>query len=351
MNEEHGMYMISVHPTRVNYYYEPLRRSSGSRTKYSNHEETDHLAETDQTSCDPVGSRQPEQFRDNYHYGKISKTAEHKINRAIDYLTYLAKPKRLPHTKKGKGLSFRLNFVTLTLSSKQIHSDHEIMYRIFHPFLVSLSREFKIDNYLWRAERQSSGGIHYHLVTDRFIPWQRLRELWNRSQQHLGYVSRYRENQLQWHRGGFRYRPDLGEKWPLEKQKRAYEEGCRHDWNSPNSTDVHSLKLIVNLKAYFKKYMTKEGQNSNIRGRLWGCSIPLSHLKGGQAAVYSAIDQDLERIQRDSTIKTFSTDYFTTIYVTPADLERLQCFEILNVFDQYLAGKFPGFSPPIRFPG
>jgi hypothetical protein len=350
MEETRGMYMISVHPSRVNYYYEPLNRPCYHSHKTISHEETDDLPERSADSLHSVASKKPAQFQDNYHHGKISKTAERKINRAIDYMLYLAKPKRLPNTKSGKGLSFRLNFVTLTLSSEQIHTDHEIQYRIFHPFLVSLCRQFKIQHYLWRAERQSGGGLHYHLITDRFIPWQRLRELWNNAQQHLGYVTRYRENQLAWHSGGFRVRPELYKKWSQERQYKAWKEGCRTDWNQPNSTDVHSLILVHNVKAYFKKYMTKEGQNSDIKGRLWGCAQALSVITGGRAAVYSKIDDDLGKLEADKVVKTFKTDYYTTIFVTPEYLLKIGCTEILSVFNQYLSEKFPNYRPPTLFP-
>jgi hypothetical protein len=349
MNEINGYYQLSIHPTRINYFYTPLDRRRSHISKFTSNEEVVNFLERSDASGDPVASDQPEQFRDNYHHGKISKTAERKINRAIDYLTYLAKPKRLPHTKHGKGLSFRLNFVTLTLSSEQIHSDHEIMRSVFSPFLNSLRQKWHVSNYIWRAERQSSGSIHYHVVTDRFIPWSELRNVWNRHQQSLDYVSRYRQNQLLWHRSGFKARPDLYKQWPLAKQKKAYEEGIRHDWQSPNSTDVHSLKLITNVRAYFKKYMTKEGQNSLIEGRLWGCSDKLTNITGAQAAEYSRIDEELRKINSDKSFKSFSTDYFTVIFITPADLKRLNCAEILSVFEEYIKTRFPEYRPPGLF--
>lgn len=350
MDSRLGCYNISVHPTRINYYYESFNPRSRVTTKFTSNEEVIDFLEKGSKSGNPVASKKPAQFQDNYHHGKISKTAERKINRAIDYMLFLAKPKRLPHTKHGKGLSFRLNFVTLTLSSEQIHTDHEIMSRVFSPFLNSLRQKWHVSNYIWRAERQGSGGIHYHVITDKWIPWSELRDVWNRHQESLGYVSRYRQNQQLWHRDGFRPRPDLYQKWPLSKQKKAYEEGCRHDWNSPNSSDVHSLRLVFNVRAYFKKYMTKEGQNSDIKGRLWGCSERLSCIQGGRAAVYSKIDDDLARIQNDKTVKSYSSEYFTTIYITPADLRRLGCMEILSVFEEFLSQKFPDYYPP-KLPG
>lgn len=349
MNDITGYYQLSIHPSRINYYYTPFQRSPRTITKYTCNEEIDNLAEGRPSPGDPVAPVRPEQFRDNYHHGKISKTAERKINRAIDYLTYLAQPKKLPHTFHGKGLSFRLNFITLTLSSEQIHTDHEISTSLFSPFLQSLRQKWHVSNYIWRAERQASGGIHYHIITDRFIPWNELRNVWNKHQQRLGYVSRYRENQQLWNREGFRPRPELYKTWPRTKQYKAYLEGIRHDWQSPNSTDVHSLKLITNVRAYFKKYMTKEGQNSFIEGRLWGCSQRLSDLTGARVAEYSAIHDDLDKITADKTIRSFSTDFYTTIFLTPQDLKRLNCTTILQVFDEYIRTLFPDYRPPGLF--
>lgn len=351
MDNRLGLYCISVHPTRINYYYEPLNRP-GYRGKHTiDYEKDSDLVEGSFTSGNTVGSRQPEQFRNNYHYGKISKTAERKINRAIDYITYLAKPKRLPYTKKGKGLSFRLNFITLTLSSEQIHSDHEISVHIFQPFLNSLRQKWKCTNYIWRAERQENGSLHYHIITDRFIPWSELRDVWNKHQQSLGYVSRYRKNQQLWHRDGFRPRPDLYKTWPKSKQYKAWQEGCRHDWNSPNSTDVHSLRAVGNVKAYFKAYMLKHEQNSDIKGRLWGSSYRLTGLKGAQALVYSKISEELDRIDKASSIRRFTSDYYTTIFISPSELERLGCLEILSLFNQYITQVFPDYRPPEIFDG
>lgn len=349
MNEINGYYQLSIHPTRINYYYTPFHRRSRIHPKPYEHEEIDIDASGNVSNSGAVAPVQPKQFESNSHNGRISKIAEKKIVRAIDYITYLAQPKKLPHSLHGKGLSFRLNFITLTLSSEQIHTDNEISTNLLHPFLQSLRQKFNVTNYIWRAERQSNGSLHYHIVTDKFVPWNELRNVWNRQQQRLGYITRYRENQQLWHREGFHFRLELAAKWPRAQQLKAYLEGVRHDWNSPNSTDVHSLKLISNVKAYFKKYMTKEGQNSNIKGRLWGCSHQLSNLTGAQVAEYNLISDDLDKIQLDKSIKSFSSDFFTTIFITPADLSRLGCTEILSVFESYIELLFPEYRPPSLF--
>jgi len=346
MNEVNGSYNISIHPTRINYYYIPFQRKSNQQNHATTNQEACDMADGTFTYRNSVSSPVPEQFRDNTTHGKISKIAERKITRAIDYLVYLAQPKRLPHTKHGKGLSFRLNFVTLTLSSQQIHSDNEIRAHIFRPFLMALNRNWKVNNYIWRTERQANGNLHFHIVTDRFIPWNELRNVWNRCQQNLGYVSRYRENQILWHREGFRIHQELLPVWPAAQQRKAYRDGVLHDWNNPNSTDVHSIKLITDVKAYFKKYMTKSGQNSDIEGRLWGCSSQLSQISGAQTAIYSRIDDDLSKIQSDQSVKVYQSDYFTIILITILQLSKLGCTELLLIWDEFIISRFPEYRPP-----
>ena len=340
MNEEKGYYQLSIHPTRINYYYTPFVRRHKNPLHGLFDENINSEAGRLESSRNSMASNQPEQFRDNHHHGQVSDITKRKIARAIDYLVYMARPKRLPYTKHGKGLLFRLNFITLTLSSSQIHTDNEIMSGIFRPFLMALSRKWKVNNYIWRAEKQVNGSIHYHIITDKFIPWNELRNVWNRCQQNLGYVTRYRENQVLWHREGFRFRPELSPKWNRSAQLKAYHEGCRHDWNSPNSTDVHSLRLLSNVKAYFVKYMTKSEQSADIQGRLWGCSRQLTRISGARVAVYNRIDDDLRKIKPSATVKIFTGDYYTTILITILILTQLGCTSILEEWYEYVTDKF-----------
>jgi hypothetical protein len=95
--------------------------------------------------------------------------------------------------------------------------------------------------------------------------------------------------------------------------------------------------------------MTKEGQNSFIEGRLWGCSSRLSDLTGARVAEYSKINDELGRIEADKSIKSFTSDFFTTIFITPVDLKRLGCSEILEVFEEYIRTRFPDYRPPSLF--
>lgn len=310
---------ISVHPRQINVYYQSLTPGRPKET---------------------TGTR-PEQFENNAHQGRISPVAYKKITRAIDYLVYVARPKKLPNTYYGKGLRFYLAFITLTLSSEQIHTDQEIKTHLLNQFLIEMQNKWKVNNYLWRAEKQKNGNIHFHLICDKFIPWNDLRNTWNRIQQKLGYVTRYRENRILWHRTGFHFDPQLAPQWSYKAQRKAWREGLRTDWQNPNSTDVHSIRHVRKVNAYFKKYMTKQGEEVVVSGRLWGCSYALSRVTGARTDLWSKLEDELEIIRRLPRTRVVTGDWYTVFYLDIDELPYHGIKLIPLLFNQYLKDTFP----------
>lgn len=218
-------------------------------------------------------------LEDNRHMGLISKKVGKKMNTAIDWLIEIAKEKTFRTYKNKRQYKFKINFITLTLPSKQVHSDTDIKNKLLNQLLIEAKRKWQIKNYIWKAEPQKNGNIHFHLTTDQFIPHTELRDTWNRIINKLGYVENYSDIMKQWHKDGFRLRKDLVNNWNISAQKKAYQRGMASDWISPNSTDIHSVKNIGNLSAYLKKYYTKNDTGRAIEGRLWGISQALGKMK------------------------------------------------------------------------
>ena len=145
MNEINGYYETAIHPGQINVYY----KSFAPR----------HVAPAPFIDADtPVSSPGvvPAQFTDNHHYGRISPVALRKITRAVQYLTFLVPKRRRYHTPDGRSGNYFLNFITLTLSSPQIHTDNEIKRVIMEPFLNEMRKRYKVASYIWRAERRFS---------------------------------------------------------------------------------------------------------------------------------------------------------------------------------------------------
>jgi hypothetical protein len=270
------------------------------------------------------------------HNGVVSNRSAAKIKDAINWLLLFAKNKELKSSFHGKTFKFKLSFITLTLSSKQIHSDNEIKELLLNQFLVEARKKWRVKDYLWRAEPQSNGNIHFHIVCDKFIPWSELRDTWNRIQNKLGYVDRYRDEMKAFHAGGFNVRVDLLKTWAVKKQIRAYRTGSKNDWNSPNSTDIHSINHISNLPAYLAKYCTKNDQGRKIEGRLWGLSESLSQCKGIIEYVDDELIKELKDICRKYPEKVIQHDYYTVILVSVLIWAKQHKGRLYELFRNYI---------------
>lgn len=295
-------------------------------------------------------------FTNNETKGKVSKAAAKKISRAIDYLIYTAKGSVIPTGFKGAGLKFKICFVTLTLPSKQVHSDKDIIQNILHPLLDYLRKHYHVTNYIWRAEKQKNENLHFHLLCDKFIPYFELRILWNRYLQNLGYVRFYKQNQMQWHKSGFVVRKKLLKTWSEEAQLAAYTKGLKEDWNNPNTTDIHCTKRIKNLKKYLCKYLTKSRNETineeeinnktvndllTITGRLWACSQSLSRIKGAKTDFDWDLSEEISNISRACKTHKVACDNYSIFFIHVEYLNRIQCPILVKLWNSYIKESFP----------
>lgn len=351
-NDHISYYSLNIHPSQINVYYQSL---NGYGRRNLNNNDSDDLPST--------LIKQPSQFKDNYHNGRISNIAKRKMSKAIDYMYYIAKPKVMPDSYYGKNYSFKLNFITLNLSSDQIHTDQEIKDQLLNQFLIEMTKRWGVKMYLWRAEKQENGRIHFHIITDQFIPWNELRNVWNRIQQKLGYVTRYREDRLKWHKDGFKYAKQYAPRWPYRKQLEAYKVGTQTGWENPNSIDVHSLRFINNIKAYIVKYISKNKEYTEnekasfneltdlekdaikgkgiVSGRLWSCSNNLTNLQGGNTDCDGYIYDELKRLRDHNPDKVYVSDYFIVHSIDIDLLKELDCVHLLACFESFIRQRFP----------
>ena len=318
---------VSINPTRLSFYRRPEGYRGETRPRIENSYQN---------------------LSNNEHYGIVSGKAKYRIRTAIDWMIYLAKNKEYYHKRSKKHFSFKLTFITLTLASKQVHDDHTIKKELLNHFLVEARKKWHVDHYLWRAESQKNGNIHFHILTDRFIPWFELRKTWNRIQNKLDYIDEYAKKQRELHASGFHYRPELYQVWNYNQQYKAYKKGIEEGWQNPNSTDIHSIKRINNLSAYLSKYCTKNDidneklkthkqkiiefpqedntlvstrtmskllKNRAIQGKLWRLSQSLSKLKSAIDLCDSLVEDEFEKIKKvlPGSVKYY--DYNTNIYL------------------------------------
>lgn len=279
--------------------------------------------------------------------GNVSTTAKRKMNKALNYLLLITNQKTVSDNYSGRKFKFKIAFITLTLPSKQLHDDNEIKNTCLNQLLIELKTHYKVKNYIWRAEKQKNNNIHFHILVDKFIPYQELRDRWNRIIEKLNYISNYRKEQINFHKNGFRPRPELYKTWPKQKQYQAYLRNSKIHWNSPNTTDIHSIQKIRNIKNYISKYLTKNeiqkkeqiDPKNNIaqqKGRIWSCNQNLMKAKGLNIIPNNEVQSEIEQLKKHPKAKIFKHPYFTIIFIPFSEIELKSNSQIFKLFSEYL---------------
>jgi len=261
----------------------------------------------------------------------ISKASKKKIMDSINSMYCLSQPRKV-EMKTGKIIfNYRLSFVTLTLPSKQIHSDTQIKKDCLNQFLIELRKNYGVDNYVWKAELQKNENIHFHIILDKYIDFQALRRRWNRIINKLGYVTAYSEkfqkiNLSQYHATRNRMAP-----CSFEKSKTAYAAGERSKWLNPNSVDVKSVYSKKDLAVYLSKYITKPVSKNaagaeNLErelafGRAWYRSYSLSSLKYQNKFLASEMQHLIKYLLSvPDKVLCITQQFFTAFYFSPETL-------------------------------
>jgi len=180
--------------------------------------------------------------KENYSNGQLSDNTRRKIKSKLSaYFTAISDmPKSL--IKKHE---IQHTIITLTLPSTQVHSDNTIKRECLGRFIERAVYRYGIKFYYWVAEKQHNNNIHFHILTDKYIEWQWIRDTWNERLEKLNYISEF-EN--------------------------------KHGHRSPNSTDIEMIRNISNTSKYVAKYTTKIDQQGKIIGRLHGESDLLNKI-------------------------------------------------------------------------
>ncbi|EPE9900513.1 rolling circle replication-associated protein [Flavobacterium psychrophilum] len=216
-----------------------------------------------------------ENLEDNTnHYGELSNHAQKRLKKKLNYLMYLTDNKEVQgkqiiakqqnyttQYQKSKvyqnPIQYKLTFITLTLPSKQIHTDNEIKSKCLNQFLIELKKNHSVSRYIWKAEKQENNNIHFHIIADKFVKWQDIREIWNRIINKLGYVDNYEKNMREFYKDGFKISKHKKDKRTENQQKKAYDNLVYNNFRNPNSTDIHALYKVKNIQAYISKYLAK----------------------------------------------------------------------------------------------
>jgi len=207
------------------------------------------------------------------HGGRISINAARKIRNAIEWLLASAAEKYVYSKKTKRFHKWKLSFLTLTLPTQGNKTDEEIK-SILNSFLTLAKYNYGLRSYIWKAEPQRRGVIHFHITSDCYMWKNSVRFEWNRLLSKSGLLNQHQD--------------------------------------AP-STKIHSTYRVKNMAAYLTKYFIKPPTPFTkppylprfgglaisfrgnpdigyeipttlfyirpISGRLWGCSHSLSQAR------------------------------------------------------------------------
>lgn len=228
----------------------------------------------------------------------------------------------------------KLTFITLTLSSEQIHSDFVIKREMLGRFLEWLQKEKGVTAYVWRAEAQQNDNIHFHILTNRRIAWQDIREKWNQLQTKWGYIQAYREKMSKLSQADYIRMRGAKTMKEIANAIKNYTEGVRSNWSNPNSTDIHSINNMKNIEAYISKYMSK-GDDKRIRkivGHLWGRSDSIELMNVCRVVLNNNDEKMLCSLASKGVVKEYNQEWFRAYIFQKGDIFR-DNFSFLNFFE------------------
>lgn len=284
------MQKIRVSENKILVYY----TSAGQGKKLQDNKENIKMPETNKTK------------------GILSKKASARLKNCITKLVESYTIGKYANKWRFFQKRLQMNFVTLTLPSQQIHSDKKIKRSCFSPFLQVIQEKYKVSCYVWRAEKQENGNLHFHIIINRNIHWSAIRQEWNRCIERLGYVTAYQQkfSKLTYSQ----YEALRGPKNDEEKSKiqRAFNRNKEENWSNPNSTDIHKIEKMTKITQYVSKYMTKNTNDENLKveGHLWGRSDNLEEIIQFESIAGAGDLKKLERIQDTSHCLYYKDEYF-----------------------------------------
>lgn len=250
------------------------------------------------------------------HEGNLSQQGKKNLIESIERFYFFLQ--RANETKRAQKIKTKrtLKFVTLTLASAQIHSDNEIRKILLNQFLTEMREKFGLKNYIWKAEKQQNGNIHFHVIIDIFISHLEIRQIWNRIQNKLGYVDRFRSNIASL---GFDSYFDNCRKNNSQISSdiivQRWQKGQRENWSNPPGTEIRQVEKVRKIGSYFAKYFSKASYLDPGFGRIWFASRNISQDVSIRVNAYKEIMELGHYLREYFPNKLKYYDYCTVFWV------------------------------------
>jgi hypothetical protein len=313
---------------------------------------------------------------------ELSRKASKRLSNAINWLVHLSKNQEVFEKKIKKRISFKINFITLTLPSPQIHSyilpcgfsvptekiqscfpaanigfgrlhyntfdgstfvknemtDNWIKVNLLNHFLTIMRTKYNVHHYVWRAESQGNGNIHIHITTNKYIYLGDVRKEWNKVLSKTNLIKEYQKKFFGISFANYKTIVDPNHNKKHQDLLHAWNHGNNTDWLDPNSTDIHSVKHVHSLGAYLATYFSKKNEARRyVRGNLWRLSYSISKLRCACVSLAGRCREEFDFLENCYKNKFFAHDYGATLFVNIEKVATLiENSQIIKYFNIYI---------------
>lgn len=196
----------------------------------------------------------------------------------------------------------KLVFITLTLSSTQFSSDLEVKKQLLKPFIRFLREKKSCRNWLYKCERQKNGRIHFHIIIDKYIKKEEIRETWNNLQEKEGYLSEYE---------------------------------AKYGKLDAPSTEIRLVRNQAQCERYIAKYIAKDEEDTTIEGAVWSSSVSVATLDFFNFAETEEVNEAINEACVSGRIKYFKNDTFVIYFCQPYQINVLLSNYYLAEYKRY----------------
>lgn len=241
-------------------------------------------------------------FSQPAYSGNITNHSKKNLKKALSLLIQITPLRWIYNPVTARQMLFKLNFVTLTLPPDKLITARDGAKLLLEPTLRRL-RTIGMKHYVWKAELQQNGQLHYHIATDNFVHYSELNRVWNSHAKKAGLLDGHARRT-----GNF----------------------------LPNSTDVHAVTKLKDIEAYMAKYLMKGVGSQGTKGKVWDCN---TELKNSKYFTIEATGENLKAAQ-SMAISEWAGEY--------AYLAKMKPGQAWKVMSSYQAAKYSQFIQNLR---
>lgn len=238
----------------------------------------------------------------NYN-GNFSPTSRKRATTVGNYMLEQHKQKMGNYTTRHATLKPCLCFVTLTFPIQMVETHQSIKRKYLNSFLIQLGERYREPRYLWRAELQQNGNIHFHILISKFI--------------HKAWLN------YQW--------------YAILRKHGIYQSDLSHaEIQKLPATNIESPKTNRGVANYILKYIAKTNDGKKIQGRQWSSNLPYVAIKNTIINLSYDAGYLLTELRERGLIKCFEMDYCIIIQRGTRDFLTEFFPSYLPLYDDYL---------------